>query len=221
MRKIVHDVIGLDLTEWAWPDFDVNLIKVIDQVQDVHEILKHVTNRRVCIQAGGACGVWPKMFARYFESVITFEPEPGNWRCLKQNCTGSNIVALNQALGEHAGTVDMALPESMNENAGTWYATPGLSTELTTIDETCSGDVDLIQLDVEGMEIDALKGAAETIRRDSPIIVIEEKPLPHKSRPCDDARRWLESEFGYGVIGRVHRDVIMTRRSSTAHREVQ
>ena len=209
MRKISHKIDGLELTEWAWPDFDINLIRVIDQVQDIHSILPHVEYRRMCIQAGGACGVWPKMFALYFESVITFEPQPENFACLVRNCREPNIWAFNKALGESRGMVDMVLPDSMKENTGTWYAKAGQTTELTTIDESCFGVVDLIQLDIEGMELEALKGATETIARYHPVIVIEEKVLPHKDRACEAARIWLESEFSYKVVGRAHRDVIL------------
>lgn len=46
-------------------------------------------------------------------------------------------------------------------------------TRLLTIDELVLPRVDLIKIDIEGMEIDALYGASETIQKNKPILVIE------------------------------------------------
>jgi hypothetical protein len=71
--------------DWLWPAYDTELIKVFDQVDDIDKILEYCPNRRVAIQAGGACGVWPWRLAQEFETVITFEPDWVNFQCLSVN----------------------------------------------------------------------------------------------------------------------------------------
>ena len=68
--------------------------------------------------------------------------------------------------------------------------------------------MDLIQLDIEGLEVNALVGGMETIETYRPIVVIEEKQLPqYDEKKMKEARVFLES-LDYQEIGRVHKDVI-------------
>ena len=198
-----------DKTRWAWPESDSMLLDVFGQVRDIHEILKHVGKRRTCIQAGGACGVWPLMFSRYFDNVHTFEPHPENFECLMDNCREGNVWALNWALGNVCKSVGLKRHAEHADNAGTWYATPVGTFKMVTIDSMGLTDVDLIQLDLEGMELEALQGARDTIAKYLPTIVIEEKHLPHIARPPKLAREWLEDEFGYSVVLNIHKDVVL------------
>ena len=199
----------IDLQEWEWPDFDTKLIQVFDQVKDIYRILPFVDNRAVCIQAGGACGVWPKLFSKYFVRVITFEPEPENYQCLLENCPEKNITKCKRALGDEMKAVGLALHKSELTNAGAWYVHHGDGFSMVTIDSMGMDNVGLIQLDIEGLELEALKGARETIMASLPLIVIEEKKLPQFTRPPGLASAWLAAEFGYKVVGHIHRDVIL------------
>ena len=199
----------IDGKTWAWPEFDTELVRVFDQVNDVHEILNHVGRFRTCIQAGGACGIWPLMFSQYFDNVHTFEPSPENFDCLLDNCREGNIWALNFAVGDERKNIGLTLDACEATNAGAWYATDTGTIKMVTIDSLNIDDVDLIQLDVEGMEFEALQGAMDTIAKHLPTIVLEEKNLPHMTRPCALAREWLERRFGYSVVHKIHRDVVL------------
>ena len=94
------------------------------------------------------------------------------------------------------------------DNFGAGYPVPARNgSRSVMIDDLNLWACDLIQLDVEGFEHKALKGAEHTIRRFRPTIVLEEKDLPHLDGPKTMARSWL-SQFGYQEVDRVHRDVI-------------
>ena len=201
-----------DKTKWAWPDSDTMLMDVFGQVHDIHKIIDHVGRFRTCIQAGGACGVWPLMFSRYFDNVHTFEPHPENFECLMDNCREGNVYALNVAVGDVCKNVGLNRHEDHADNAGTWHTTPRGSIKMVTIDSLHITDVDLIQLDIEGMELEALQGARDTIAKYLPTIVIEEKHLPHIARSHTEAREWLEDEFGYSVVLNIHKDVVMVKK---------
>jgi FkbM family methyltransferase len=132
------------------------------------------------VQAGGNVGMFPKMFAQYFKKVLTFEPDPLNWPCLLRNLEGySNVTACHKALG---ATHRVATIEHNGLNCGASYVTP--DNEIPKKGEYSACDVmpldwlqllslDLLQLDVEGYEIEALEGAVDHIQRQRPLIILE------------------------------------------------
>lgn len=190
--------------DWVWPDYDTQLIRVFDYVRDLDTALK-VSGRQTAVQAGGAAGLWPWYLSQYFRDVITFEPEPRNFECLIQNAP--DVEAHMAALGAVEGEAGIRIGE--HENAGTWHIAGAGSVRVMTIDSLSLRDCDLIVLDVEGGELRALKGAAETIERLHPVIMLEEKQLAHMKHDAAAARNFLCSTFGYREYARVHRDVIL------------
>jgi FkbM family methyltransferase len=207
--------------QWVWPAYDTELMRVFDFVQDVGKIMRHVPIERaragVCIQAGGACGVWPLAFAHYFDMVLTYEPEPLNFECLLCNTAHeSKVVAKQAALGSVAGFGYLNLAATDKNNCGCHYIGTAQdatqrTVQMVTIDADAAAfdDIVLIQLDVEGHELQALRGAAATIARCRPVIVIEEKKLPHMTGSYVAARQWLEQTFGYKQVAECHRDVVL------------
>jgi len=191
---------------WAWPAHDKKLLQVFDYVADIDYIMQFVDKTGLCIQAGGACGVWPIRFSELFDEVVTFEPHPENYRCLiynKMNTKG-DITPINAALSDREGKISIQVDDSEANNCGAYYLKPGDDVPRETLD-SLNVIPDLIQLDVEGHEHAVLVGATKTLES-RPVIVIEEKPLPHINDHLA-ARRLLEG-LGYKQVGAIHRDVI-------------
>ena len=180
----------------------------------------------MAVQAGGACGIWPARLAASFAKVMTIEPLADNFQCLAWNIEGEcnanrRIIAVNGVLGsgeegtfvgmkqhpreEHnAGSQQVELlPLEINDNT-TMYT-------VHTIDGLCSPyDVSLICLDLEGYELQALKGAFTTIDRCEPVIVVEDKGLSEKfGTRKGDVVRYLMDEHDYVIAQQLKRDVIM------------
>lgn len=164
----------------------------------------------LCIQAGGACGIWPVYLSRYFERVVTFEPDPDNYKCLLQNMSHAlgEITAYHGALGRETGKGSLCLDPSELDNSGAFYLVPGQDVKIGTIDNLEVDSCGLIQLDIEGFELEALQGGRQTIEKYRPVVMIEEKPLPQSTRPHTLAREWLQA-LGYKEVARIHRDVIL------------
>jgi FkbM family methyltransferase len=197
---------------WAWPDYDVGLESVIDWVEDIPKIMAYVDNHSVCVQAGGACGVWPYYFAKYFEVVYTFEPHPDNFKCMVQNVDREYVGCQQAALGAEEGTGSLAIHETELGNAGAYYIRNGDDVKITTIDNLQLPNCGLIQLDVEGSELDALVGAQMTLKRCRPTVVIEIKPLPQlveRGESPTAAHDFLKT-IGYQPVRFLHRDVVYT-----------
>lgn len=211
MRAIENPFDWAKVNTWMWPDDDNKLLQVINQVEDIDLILKFVKKTGVCVQAGGACGVWPYRYSQFFDKVYTFEPLQSNYECLSANLIGiDNITAYNKGLSNKPAKGDMFLDPLEKGNCGAVYFMEGDGdVSVTTIDSLELWRCDLIQLDIEGHELEAIEGGLRTIMLYAPVIVIEEKPLPQISGDYTLARKYLEA-LGYSEVARVHRDVIFS-----------
>jgi len=192
--------------EWIFPASDTRSCKSFiegpgDLDTAIPLLLPHLKGRRICIQAGGCLGIWPLRLAQLFDRVITFEPEPTNYYCLQMNTAHlNNVETHNAALGQRSGgSVHMTLTDT--GNSGAHYALPGGDIPVVCIDDLGLDDVDLIYLDVEGYESQALRGATETITRCKPVIGVEDKQL-HRLHKSISGAQLLVKEFKYKSIGR-------------------
>lgn len=210
-KTLDHALPWTKRTQWKWPAGDKKLVQVFDHVSDIDHIMEFVKNTQVCVQAGGACGIWPLRFSQLFDHVVTFEPQMENFSCLLKNVSGTdNISAINAPLASDHEKYSIHNDIQERENWGAGYVVPDESgIRAWTIDEIGLRACDLIQLDIEGKELDALKGAHDTISRFKPIIVLEEKRLNHVPGDHTKPRRWLQETFGYHQVGSIHRDVIL------------
>ena len=130
--------------------------------------------RNIVVQAGGNCGLYPRLFAKYFKTVYTFEPDPLNFHCLVNNCQLNNIVKINGALGANNDMVRIRHSGFNNVGCHTIVKEGGeCLVPQFTIDQLNLPACDFIQLDVEGYEINVLHGAAKTIEKYKPGISCE------------------------------------------------
>lgn len=197
---------------WLVPEIDaVQLDLAIEEAADIPLFLSFLTQRRTCIQAGGNLGIWPVALSGHFELVLTFEPDAENFACLTRNierAADRRIASYNVALGAKSGlcSVDRISPS----NVGAHQIKHGLDVPVWALDVDFPmlPPVDLIQLDVEGSEHDALLGAEQTIKRDRPLIVLELKGLGARYGHTDDETIALLASWGYGIVDRIHRDVV-------------
>ena len=136
-------------------------------------ILDLVTDWSNCIQAGGNQGMYPRVLSKMFQHVYTFEPDPLNFYCLVNNCSLENIYTVHGALGAESGLVRVNRGSLSNAGTHTVSTSGDCHVPMFTIDSLKLPTCGLFQLDLEGYEIHALKGAVETIERCKPVIQCE------------------------------------------------
>ena len=137
--------------------------------------LPYMKQKRTCIQAGGYIGIWPTMLSGIFDRVITFEANEVTYECLLHNTKGlDNVTVMPRcALGKD-NTLKVGMGNWVAKgHFGTSIVIPGGNIPTVCIDDLELTDVDLIWLDIEGSEYDALAGAGETIERCRPVIGFE------------------------------------------------
>jgi FkbM family methyltransferase len=112
--------------------------------------------------------------------VYAFEPQRLVFQALCANLalnSCANVFAYQVALGANAG--EITVPAHSPERAGNFggvsliAASGGERVPLRTIDELRLAACHLLKVDVEGMEAEVLRGAAETIRRHRPLLYVE------------------------------------------------
>lgn len=201
-----------------WPAMDVKCAQVVfDMSRDLELVMKYVDGMgarpsRSCIQAGGNCGVWPRALAAHFAQVYTAEPHPLNFVALTVNTADMlNVIRLQVAFGFDRVTVGTALAAHETDNCGAFFVTPGKGAIPTIrIDDLAIPDCALIYLDIEGFELEALRGAEYTIGRGRPVIVLEDKGLSTRyGTEIGQAGEWIMKTFPYRQAARIHRDVVL------------
>lgn len=140
--------------------------------------------------------------------VLAFEPLPSALRLLQMNTKSlTNVVVDARALSDHNGDEDF----HVREQGDTSSLLPGdvsskVRVAVTTLDSRMlNGDgaaarVDFIKIDVEGAELNVLRGAAKTIERFQPLVYFEFLPLYAKQYGFgyDDFERFFEP-LGYSL----------------------
>ena len=160
---------------------------------------KHVKKWDVCVQAGGNQGLYPRLFADHFNRVYTFEPDHLNFICLVNNCQVDNVMKIQAALGEKAGGICMSRNTMKNTGMHTVIPDSKYHIPLLTLDSLNLDACDLIQLDIEGYEIHAVRGAKKTIEKYKPVIACE--------RGSQDVTEFLK-KLGYAPVDQSVADTI-------------
>lgn len=196
---------------WAVPDADQCCIQaILAEVGDLGVSLDLCKQFRTAIQAGGNVGVYPMAMAQKFERVYTVEPDAANYEALAINTASQPRVVISRAAfgQDHSkAAIDQIYPD----NIGAHQIKEGNEFDVLPIDSLEVSDCDLLQLDVEGSEHQAILGAIATIEASWPVITLELKGHGERYGYTDDDTINLLANMGYKIAGRVNRDVIFTK----------
>lgn len=165
---------------------------------------------RVMVQAGGNWGYWPYQFSQIFGTVYTFEPDHECFVCLAHNTSKrKNVVRIQAALGFQRKLIDLWRDTDTSGNQK--IAGEGIYPTLC-IDDLALPICDLIYLDIEGREYEALLGAHETLRRCKPIVIFESRSAFKEE--AESARIYLQA-FGYELddAATIGKDRVMRPRA--------
>ena len=203
-KDFVEDRNGL-----VWPKFDYGCWTFLNNPKrgNVPEtISSYVSNKDVVIQAGGNAGMYPRLYENYFNTVYTFEPDPLNFFCLVQNTTGKTIK-FQSCLGNQRKLVNLSnRTYTENANCGGFHVQGSGNIPTTRIDDLNLLSCDLIHLDIEGYEHEALLGGELTIKKYYPVIALELINLSQRYQTTDQAIRDLLCSWGYSLSSHIRKE---------------
>lgn len=202
---------------WWLPEQEKHIGEYFDAInagayQPVHQrdSVKHCTKFRTALDIGAHVGLWARGLTEKFDTVIAFEPCEEFARLLAQNAPKVKTIH-RVALGEHEGSVKMVIEA---DNTGSTHVSRGDTGDIpmVTLDSFALTDVDFVKIDVEGYELDIIKGGFDTFKNNDPVVIVEQKDkyvIPEHGKHA--AVRFLMRELQYRVIGRVVDDWILRK----------
>lgn len=149
----------------------------------------------VAIEVGANIGALTVPLARRCKKVFAFEPQPESYNLLCSNlsCNGiKNVDFFPYAIGANDDVVNIPSLEEIQTIGGDYcgaeVGSGSCTVEQRSLDNiTFSSKINFIKLDCEGMELEVLQGAEKLIKRDWPLLYIE------NNRPAKSASliEWL------------------------------
>jgi FkbM family methyltransferase len=150
-----------------------------------------INDNETFVDVGANVGAYSLKIASDYKSkgikVIAIEAHPANYKALCKNIDinkFTNIHAINKAVSDHKGIVTMYERKNLKRIIPEWYTIHetfsghqldkrySIEVESDTLDAILDNyKVDFIKIDIEGAEVEALKGATNTLDRLRKIIV--------------------------------------------------
>jgi FkbM family methyltransferase len=175
--KSILSQLCLKDNKWLWPAYDEATYGRQVEDRKLFGVLEpYLKGKSLMVQAGGNCGFAIERFVLEFDTVYTFEPDPLNFQCLCTNLPYSNVVKIQACLGDAHGMVSLNRGQNSRGQKEVGAVHVGQQTGTTPvlkIDDFNFPFCDLIQLDVEGYEYNALLGGIETIKKHNPLLCLE------------------------------------------------
>jgi len=198
--------------DWWLPDSDKHISEKLEEQSVINRgydyqtqqrdyalsfSLKYAGRSKVAIDIGGHVGLWSVDMANHFKQLIIFEPVKENKECLINNMADRGITNYRLhtcALGSKSGTIKL---NTNDDNSGNPFVDLKNGTEevqIKTLDMFGYSRVDFIKIDVEGFELEVLKGGEHTIKACKPIIILEnkEKHYLRYGTNFKEIKAWLE-----------------------------
>ncbi len=174
---------GFEFFCWRCPEMAEEMTQFIEEARGKHLFL----------DVGALHGVFALVFMALNPDglVYAFEPHPASFAILQRNCASfRNITPIQAALSSSKGEI------MMREEWGIHLVAAEEGVPVPTVTGDSYRDADLIKIDVEGYELEVLRGLKKTLAS-RPALLIEVHPV-RVGNNMDTLKALLESH-GYPV----------------------
>src|ERR1035441_3927894 len=144
------------------------------EIEETRAFLECLESRSVCVDVGANVGFYSCLAATRGKQVVAFEPLPRNLAFLHRNLAQNNFTNVEVyplALSDEPGVMPLYGHADTASLIAGWASaidTEHVPVTVTTLDmiiaDRFQGVPIIIKLDVEGLELQVLNGAARTLR---------------------------------------------------------
>ena len=164
-------------------------------VHSIYDGTSLIKRGAVVVDAGARIGTFAaKISAAVGEEgrIIAIEPEPRNFACLRKNIEANglkNVVAIQRALWSRKQRLNLYLSGNAAAHSvhnDPFYSSTGntIEADADTLDDILEGlgveSVDFIKMDIEGSEIEALKGMRKILESNVQLAIASYHPVEGK-----------------------------------------
>lgn len=157
------------------------------------------------VDVGAWCGTWALSMQRFAKNIYCYEPNKVHFECLERNVsTHSHVRVYNQAIGNQEGFVKLT-EDSATQN--TRVLIEKGETKINMLDTLGLSGVDFIKIDVEGLEMEVLKGAGKTLENVEYLMVELNGNSERYGSSKRDIKKHLKS-LGFKVLMKTWPDIV-------------
>jgi len=178
------------------------LLKFLDYCNSQSKKFKTV------IDIGAWCGTWAKAIEPFAKKVIAFEPDKLHFECLQRNCT-INCDPRNEAVGSEIKSISLTEDDFTQAKRVDKQG----DIRMITIDSMGYYDIDMIKIDVEGYEMEVLKGANDALNQCTYVMIELNNNSKKYGSSNDQITKYL-TERGFSVLIKTWPDVVFVNNYS-------
>jgi len=160
------------------------------------------------VDVGAWCGTWATSMQKYCKKMYCYEPNKIHYECLVRNLSPHNHVKLyNQAVGKDDGFVKLT-NEFATQN--TRVLLEKGETKINKLDSLDLVEADMLKIDVEGLEMEVLKGASKTLQNIEYIMI----ELNNNSKKYGSSNLEIEKhlkDLGFKILIKTWPDIVYYR----------
>ncbi len=160
------------------------------------------------VDIGAWCGTWSMAMQGFAENIHCYEPNKTHYECLTRNLEPYRHIKLhNQAVGNEDGFVKLT-EESATQN--TRVLLEKGETKISKLDSLDTTGVDMVKIDVEGLEMEVLKGAQNKLQNIEYIMI----ELNNNSKKYGSSNIEIEThlkDLGYKILIKTWPDIVYHR----------
>ena len=151
--------------------------------QELFYLDRIVPEGAVTVDVGAHCGLYTRKLARLSRRVYAFEPSHQMADLLRRT-SARNVSVHEVALSDQAGTAKLFIPQDGHDlihGLASLEPVVGVSNRevasvnvpTARLDAIVRQDVAFVKIDVEGHELNVLKGAVELLEHSQPVFLVE------------------------------------------------
>ena len=170
-----YDLIGRDVACEGY--YEKNFLECL--ARDVFPMLK---SHNICLDIGANIGNHSVFFADYFQKIYAYEPNLRPFKLLEANAMLKNNISTFDFGLSNTSKKQKIVFDPSNIGAASLVLVRGRNTDEAVFQLKCldkvlkpseAQNISFMKIDVEGSELNALKGATKTIKNSKPVIALE------------------------------------------------